>query len=137
MPASTRGTPDSLIEHWLSAFNAADLQAITALYAPDARLWGTTAPHLIDHPAGVRAYFERVFALLPSPRMTLLEWHRRDVGDVAVESGRYDLELGPGETLAARFTLVLRCEDDGADGAWRIVEHHSSTVPDAPGITTR
>jgi len=132
MHADIRVTPDSFVDRWIAAFNAADLPGITALYAPDARLWGTTAPHLIDHPAGVRRYFERVFSLQPRPRMALIEWHRRDGGDVAVESGRYDLELGPGGPLAARFTLVLRREDDGADGAWRIVEHHSSAVPDAP-----
>lgn len=142
---TTRLTPftsaDTLIEEWLAAFNAADLPTICALYAPDARLWGTTARNLIDRPAGVRAYFERVFGLHPRPRMVLIERHGRGFGDVAVQSGRYDLELGPRQVLAARFTLVLRREatpGDTADAAntnraaWRIVEHHSSAVPDAP-----
>jgi uncharacterized protein (TIGR02246 family) len=131
MHADSRLTPDSLVDRWIAAFNAADLPAITALYAPDARLWGTTAQQLIDHPAGVRMYFERVFALQPRPRMALIEWHRRVVGDAAVESGRYDLALRPGQVLAARFTLVLQRKAAPADAAWRIVEHHSSAVPDA------
>ncbi len=135
MPDNAFITADAVVDHWLAAFNAADLPAITALYAPDARLWGTTARQLILSPAGVHAYFERVFALQPRPRMLLIERHARVVGEVAVQSGRYDLELGPGRVLAARFTLVLQRETDivtRTNAAWRIVEHHSSAVPDAP-----
>lgn len=140
-PCTPFAAADTLIEQWLAAFNAADLPAICALYAPDARLWGTTAAILIDRPAGVRAYFDRVFAMHPRPRMVLVERHGRGFGDVAVQSGRYDLELSPGRMLAARFTLVLRREIEPGDAAgtdntnrspWRIVEHHSSAVPDAP-----
>lgn len=129
----------ALPDRWLAAFNAADLAAITALYVPDARLWGTTAPQAIDHPTGVRAYFARVFDLHPRPRMVLIERRGRALGEgVVIQSGRYDLELAPGRVLAARFTLVLRLEADApvAPGAgiasWRIVEHHSSAVPDPP-----
>lgn len=135
MPTDTPVTPDSILERWLAAFNAADLRAITALYAPDARLWGTTAPQLIDRATGVRAYFERVFAMHPRPRMVLIDRHERALGDVAVQSGRYDLELGSGRVLAARFTLVLQRKNDTTDAtrtAWHIVEHHSSSVPDGP-----
>ncbi len=128
-------TPERVVDRWLAAFNASDLPAITALYAPDAHLWGTTASRLIAGPAGVRAYFERVFGLLPRPRMVLIERHGRGLGDVAVQSGRYDLELGPGRVLPARFTLVLQrriAPTNAASAAWLIVEHHSSAVPDAP-----
>ena len=117
-----------VVHAWITAFNAGDLPAIVTLYHPQAVLWGTTSPLLIDSPVGINAYFARVFAQRPPPRMSLGEMRLRRHGDTAVASGRYDLTLaidGVLQTLPARFSFT--CVPQGA--AWLIADHHSSWLP--------
>ena len=122
------------LHRWASAFNAADLDAIAALYDPHAVLWGTLATALIDSPAGISRYFQRVFAALPPPQVVLGEGLLRVLGDAAIHSGGYVLSVGlPGgelRSLAARFSFTYRRGD--ADGRWLIVDHHSSLMPGLP-----
>lgn len=122
------------LHRWASVFNAADLDAMVALYDPHAVLWGTFATSLTDSPAGIRQYFERVFAAVPLPQVVLGEGLLRVLGDVALHSGGYVLSVGlPGgevRSLAARFSFTYR--RDEADGRWLIVDHHSSVMPGFP-----
>jgi uncharacterized protein (TIGR02246 family) len=117
-------------QRWASAFNAADLPGLLALYDPAAVLWGTTSPVLIDTPYGIAAYFERTFAARPAPRVQMGEARIRLLGDdVALCSGSYTLHLsgpaGEQRTLPARFSLAYRCVGDH----WLIMDHHSSVSP--------
>lgn len=119
-----------VVHAWITAFNAGDLSAIVALYHPQAVLWGTTSPALIDSADGIRAYFAQVFALRPAPQMAVGDMRVRRFGDTAIASGRYDLTLavdGTARTLPARFSFTCRLET----GAWSVVDHHSSWVPAA------
>ncbi len=120
---------------WAAAFNAADLEVITALYDPQAVLWGTLAPALISTPSGIRQYFERVFAAQPPPRVQVGDGSLlRLYGDVALHAGHYDLTVGrPGGEvlrLPARFSFTYRRAS--AAGPWLIVDHHSSALPAPP-----
>jgi uncharacterized protein (TIGR02246 family) len=118
---------------WIDAFNRADLTAIGALYDPHAVLWGTTSPQLIRTAEGIAAYFAAVFALQPAPRMVLGEAVVRQWGDVAVSTGGYVLTW-PGTAQArrvpARFSFVYHRSAAG----WRIVDHHSSAMPDPEAV---
>ena len=117
-----------VVHAWITAFNAGHLRAIVALYHPQAVLWGTTSPLLIDNPAGITHYFAQVFALRPSPQMALGEMRVRRHADTAIASGRYDLTLavaGGLQTLPARFSFTCVPQRD----AWLIADHHSSWLP--------
>jgi uncharacterized protein (TIGR02246 family) len=128
MPADA--TPvEAARQRWASTFNAADLPGLLALYHPQAVLWGTTSPVLLDTPAAIAAYFERTFATLPRPRVEMGQARTRVLGGVALCSGAYTLHLAaPGEqahALPARFSFAYVLGEPG----WQIVDHHSSVSP--------
>ena len=130
MGADVDQKPDRWVHHWIDAFNAGDVAAIVALYHPQAVLWGTTSPALIDRTEAIGAYFSQVFALQPAPRMALGDMRVRRHGDTVIASGRYDLTLavaGGLQTLPARFSFT--CVPTAA--GWRIADHHSSWMPAA------
>ncbi len=128
----TSPDPRQALPDWVAAFNAADLDAITALYDPQAVLWGTLAPALISTPLAIRQYFERVFAALPPPQVQQGDGGLlRLYGDVALHAGSYALTVGrpDGEVLRlpARFSFTYRRASEG--GPWLIIDHHSSALP--------
>lgn len=116
--------PGDLILAWAEAFNAGSVSGISGLYDPQAVLWGTTATDLIDTPAGVIAYFERVLSMQPAPHVKLGPSRLRVLDDVALLSGRYELKLGR-QRLPARYSMALKRSAE----RWLIVDHHSSLLP--------
>lgn len=116
--------PGDMTLTWMEAFNGGSISSITALYDPSAVLWGTTATDLIDSPAGVIAYFERVLTMQPAPQVRLGPHRLRVLDDMALISGHYELQLG-GQRLPARYSMALRRSND----RWLIVDHHSSLLP--------
>ncbi len=116
--------PGDVTLAWMEAFNTGSLSGITGLYDPQAVLWGTTATDLIDTPAGIIAYFERVLALQPAPSVKLGPSRLRVLDDMALVSGHYELQLGH-QCLPARYSMALKRGSD----RWLIVDHHSSLLP--------
>lgn len=117
------------IRRWVQAFNAADLEALLALYSGQAVLVPTTVPQPLSGAAAVRAYFERVMARRPR---LLARLHEplvvRAHHDWALCSGRYDFREGDSAAavwMPARFSFCWRQED----AVWRIADHHSSFAP--------
>lgn len=112
-------TIESLIEQWIDAFNAHDLDRHTALYTPDAMLFGAV-DELHDGRDAIRSYFEDrgpgVHVKTFAPPLI------RQIGDgIAVTSGHVDFADGT-QLMPYRlsWTLVQR------DGNWRIAQHHGS-----------
>jgi ketosteroid isomerase-like protein len=131
MPNAVPDEPTDLIGQWIEAFNAHDLDRITALYADDALLWGTFAAEPLDTADARRAYFAQAFSPALQAQAAAGHLHTQGEGGAVVVSGRYRLAVvrdGGPQTLAARFTAVLRATPAG----WRIVHHHSSLVPAPP-----
>ena len=62
--AGPRDDAMAVIDKWVQAFGASDVDGITRLYAPDALFMGTGSRTVVTDPAGVRRYFEQ--ALLHS-----------------------------------------------------------------------
>ena len=114
---------------WVAAFNAADVEALAALYLPDAVLWGTTSPVLIVGAQGIRHYFHQACGAEVKPTIGLKSEHVRVFGDVAVNSGSYRISRQPApgqiDVLPARFSFVYRL----APAGWLITDHHSSVSP--------
>lgn len=119
----------AVVERWAAAFAAADVDAITTLYAPDALFMGTGSRGVVADPAQVRAYFER--ALLNNrPRTATLGEH-----EVLVLSDTTAIVTGldtvtstrDGATTSAvgRVTFVVAERAAG----WQIVHFHRSALP--------
>ena len=112
---------------WVAAYNTRDPARITALYDPEAVLWGTTSPTIRRGPAAVADYFKDA-AKRPDARVAIADQNVRVIGDVAINSGSYsftDFREGKNVTSPARFTFVFRYRD----GRWLIADHHSSRTP--------
>ncbi|CAM9655777.1 unnamed protein product [Scytosiphon promiscuus] len=107
-----------------------------ALYAEDGVLWGTVSEEVRDTPEQIYAYFD-YFARLPDLRV--VEYTPvavRVYGDFAVQAGTYTFAFqgADGATVEkrARFSFTFRRDHPESDTPWTIVEHHSSSMPNAP-----
>jgi uncharacterized protein (TIGR02246 family) len=130
-PANADPKADAMavIERWGRAFGASDVDAITALYAPDASFMGTGSKTLVTKPEEIRSYFEN--ALLNNrPRgATLNEPNTMVLSDAAVVVSGLDTVTGVRDgqpvSAAGRITFVLAKR--GPD--WKIVHFHRSAMP--------
>jgi uncharacterized protein (TIGR02246 family) len=126
--ADTRADVEAATARWIDAFNRRDIDAIVALYAPDAVFFGTSSPVLRDDPALVREYFQGLTRLGADARNAVGEHRVQVLGDVALNSGYYTLtrqQDGKRTESPARFTFVYQRRG----GQWLIVAHHSSALP--------
>ena len=116
---------------WIATFNTRDPVRISALYAPDAILWGTVSKTIRTTPGEILEYFEESSAKRPNLRMFLGEYHVRLYGDLAINSGYYSSRNpvdGQEIVVPMRFTFTYRREGD----RWMIVNHHSSRFASTP-----
>ena len=116
---------------WISTFNTRDATRISALYAPDAILWGTVSQTLRTTPGEILEYFEESSATRPNLRIILGEYHVRLFGDIAINSGYYSSRNpvgGKDLVIPMRFTFTYRRQGN----RWMIVNHHSSRFASTP-----
>jgi len=99
--------PRTVVEAWVAAFNAADVERLAALYAPDAVNHQIVAEPVVGR-AAIRAMFEREFAdaemtclvenLFEDGDWAILEWRDplglRGCGFFRVEAGRIVFQRG-------------------------------------------
>lgn len=118
----------SLFDDWNAALKTQDPDQVVALYAPDAILLPTLSNAVRHNHAELRDYF--VEFLKKQPQGTINESNIRDLGDIAVHSGIYTFTLktaeGNSQQARCRFTYVYARSAD----VWKIVEHHSSLMPE-------
>jgi len=119
-----------LFTAWDAALRTRDPDTVVALYAPDAVLLPTFSNQVRRSPEAIRSYFVKF--LVRGPSASVEDGSVRVYGDVAVHSGIYAFAFssGPLRDARARFTFVYRRESD----AWRIVEHHSSAMPEPEAL---
>lgn len=126
--AGPKEEAQAVADRFIKAFVAGDLEATTALFAPQALFWGTNSPDLGTAPDAVRKYFVDSYA----PRATtpliganIVESSVSVLSDETVLiAGRWQVER-PSATSHLRFTFVMH----KADGQWRILHLHSSQRP--------
>ena len=118
----------ALLDDWSAALRSCDPARITDLYATDAVLLPTISYQIRLDPAQIRRYFRNLMLMTPSARFN--EVHSRLFDTIAVNSGIYTFRLhredGAPYDLICRFTFVYTL----LNGAWKIIEHHSSVMPD-------
>jgi hypothetical protein len=122
-----------LVDVWIDAVNARDVERLVGMYAPQARLLATFSPHFLMGETAIRGYFE---ALASRPNVSV-ELHRHSLESMTLRdtfwgaSGLYSFRFeidGDLLTFPSRFTFTF-----DASQAAPILHHHSSQVPRSLG----
>lgn len=106
-----------------SAFRARDVDALVALYEPDAWFFSLTGP--VQGLDAIRTAWEAVFEM-GGEDFALTTQYAIEQGDLALLSNTWSLTVG-GETMSATTAEVARRQ---ADGTWKYVIDN----PDAAGL---
>jgi uncharacterized protein (TIGR02246 family) len=121
-----------VVETWATAFRASDVDAIVALYAPDAMFLGTGSRTVVLRTEEIRQYFERAL-LTDRPRGAVLE--SRSVmalsdGAVIITGLDVTTAVRDGKTISSPGRVTFVIARRGAE--WKIVHFHRSGVPGRP-----
>ena len=121
-----------VVQKWAAAFNASDVDAIVALYSPDALFLGTGSRTVVLDPKGIREYFERAL-LTDRPRGAKLLSHSSrvlDDGAVVITGLDETTLVRDGKTVSSPGRVTFIVAKRGAE--WKIVHFHRSGVPGRP-----
>ena len=136
LPATASAGPEedalAVIAKWAAAFNASDVDAIVALYSPDAMFLGTGSRTVVLKTPEIRQYFERAL-LTDRPRGAALESRSVMVlsdGAVVVTGLDKTTAVRDGKTITSPGRVTFVVAKRGAD--WKIVHFHRSGVPGGP-----
>ena len=117
-----------LFDQWNAALATLDPDAVTALYTENGILLPTVSNQVRHNPEEIRDYF--VAFLKKSPQGKIDEANVRILSDThATNSGVYTFTFGDGSTVTARFSYLYV----QTDGGWKIMQHHSSAMPEGSG----
>ncbi len=125
---------DQAVAAWNRAGASWDAQALAAIYAEDALLFGGRPGHSVGR-AAIQGYFASYDGVIFSGAMQMFGTELRMLAPGCVLAQgivEFAFTLAGGERTRStlRATLVLRREA----GDWRIADHHFSTVPPAPPL---
>ena len=132
----------AVFDAFLAGMTEADVSRVTALFAPDALVWGTTMRDLATSPDDVRQYFSNLNSLKPNQRPAAAAgpFSTLILSDTAVlVSGMWGFERvvdgRAGVPSPARVSLVVAKRGD----RWLIVQFHNSArpMPPAPPVPSR
>ena len=117
----------AVFDRFLTAFTAADIDAVVGVFWPETLFWGTTRPDLVTTPEAVREYFKPVGDLKPNEwRATSLGTSALVVSDsVVLISGLWQIENvvdGKPAITPLRVSVAVTKRGD----AWRIAQFHNS-----------
>ena len=120
----------SALHAWIDAVNRKDLEAIVAIFSPDASFFGTSTQTLVSSSEGIRQYFDVVLRNYVPLRATLgLVTVSELSPDSAVITGfdKWQITLN-GESVGGRgrLSVAVALRDDH----WRITSFHRSAMPD-------
>ena len=114
-----------LFDQWNTALSTLNPDTVTALYADNAVLLPTVSNQVRHNQEEIRDYF--VGFLQKSPQGVVDEFNVNILSDThATNSGIYTFTFGDGSKVSARFSYLYVASDDG----WKILQHHSSAMPE-------
>lgn len=146
---SQKASVDSATRHWMSVVSSGlqdAPQLTTELYTSDAVIWGTVSEDLRKGQHEILQYFEffarqKQLSVVPGSYKS----HIQLFGDVAISSGYYtfqflddasvDSDTNKYKVVPARFTFIFERQyigDKVTIPEWKIVNHHSSVIPEQP-----
>jgi uncharacterized protein (TIGR02246 family) len=117
---------NAALDRFSAVYTANDIEALVALYAPNAILLGTNSPNISEGRDAVRAYFTNL-KLAGSGNKNEIQERRTIVVDdnAVVVTGFYlftRMNDGQPVPAPARFTVLLT----KSNGQWLIAHQHSS-----------
>jgi uncharacterized protein (TIGR02246 family) len=120
----------SALHAWIDAVNRHDLEAIVAIFAPDASFFGTSTQTLVSSSEGIREYFDVVLKNYAPLRAALGSVTVSELSpDSAVITGYDNWQVtlnGKSVEGIGRLSVVVALRDDH----WRIISFHRSAMPD-------
>ncbi len=129
MPSHSFTKPMEVLQAWIDAVNARDIDTIMGMYSSDHILLATFSPHVIRDDAATLQYFEQ----LASRQGLTVRLHQRTIQEQvlsahsSVISGIYTWSFEVDEeplSFASRFSFVVDLSE-----AQPIRHHHSSQIP--------
>lgn len=120
----------SALHAWVDAVNRHDLEAIVAIFAPDASFFGTSTQTLVSSSEGVRQYFDLVLNNYVPLKVALGPVTLSELSaESAVITGydKWQVTLN-GESVEGigRLSVAVALRDDH----WRIISFHRSAMPE-------
>lgn len=123
----------ALFDQWNTTLKTGSARAMTSLYAPDAILQPTLSNKVRTTPAQIQDYFDHFLTGKPVGTINYREI-RHMAPDAAMDSGVYTFTLtnadGSKRDVQARYTFLY----ERLDGQWKIINHHSSAMPEVPKV---
>jgi len=114
----------TIFDNWNSALQTGDPEQVANLYADNAILLPTMSHRVCHSHEEIKNYFTHF--LEKDPVGAINESNIRFYGQLAINSGIYTFTFKDGSSVRARFTFVYYKQV----GRWRIIEHHSSKMPE-------
>ncbi|MEU8764592.1 SgcJ/EcaC family oxidoreductase [Streptomyces sp. NPDC048659] len=119
-----------LFDQWNRSLQTGDPKKVADRYASDAVLLPTVSNQVRSDRAEIVDYFEHFLQKKPFGKKVETIVEVLD-NNTAIDTGVYEFTLtdpktGQKSTVAARYTYVY----EKRDGDWRIVNHHSSMMPE-------
>jgi uncharacterized protein (TIGR02246 family) len=120
----------ALFDGWNAALRTGDPETVADRYAKDAVLLPTVSNKVRTDHAGIVDYFEHFLANKPVGTKVQTNVNVLD-GNSAIDTGVYkftltDPDSGAKRVVEARYTY----EYEKRNGEWKIVNHHSSAMPE-------
>ena len=120
----------SALHAGVDAVNRHDLEAIVAIFAPDASFFGTSTQTLVSSSEGIRQYFDVVLKNYVPLKVALGSITVSELSpNSAVVTGydKWQVTLN-GESIEGigRLSVAVALRDDH----WRIISFHRSAMPD-------
>ncbi|MEM9445950.1 MAG: SgcJ/EcaC family oxidoreductase [Verrucomicrobiota bacterium] len=113
-----------LFDNWNEALQTGDPKKVSALYEGNGILLPTVSNKVRHNHEEIEDYFVQFLA--KGPKGKIDESNIRTFGEMAIHSGVYTFTFKDGQSVQARFTFVYRWNGM----RWKIVEHHSSQMPE-------
>jgi uncharacterized protein (TIGR02246 family) len=130
MTSNNHKAAQTLLEKWISAINAYDLQGVTNLYATDALFFGTSSQVLLTKAAEIEKYFEQAFTNLRPLTASIGEYTVTEIAESVLAISGFDhwSVTQAGKTVIAngRLSFVIKKVRD----EWKIINFHRSAMPD-------
>ena len=123
----------ALFDRWNAALATGKPSEVAKLYAPNGVLEPTVSNEVRDTPAKITNYFVQFLALKPQGKINYRQIRVLD-DDTALDVGVYTFTLikdGKPAKVQARYTYVY----EKIDGEWKIMNHHSSAMPQAVDVS--
>jgi len=119
----------AVFEQFLSSFTNADSAGVVALFAEDAKFWGTSSKALVEQTSGIEQYFSNLANTPPGQTIArAVDYSVLVVADnLAVVSGVWEvIPAGTTTPVPLRVSLAVALRN----GQWKIVQFHNSRVPE-------